>query len=159
MSYSIGRAESVIQDARGAMLAHVASSAQEEMAQMEASIAEDQRKAKELLKSYEKTILRARDRELYEKIGPANDRWMAAWEKPRTLSRAGKNQEALAAFRSETMPAFAELQKAITDDADFKRSAQMSSLGNPSALLSRAGSGHGQSCSLQSPVGESWLSL
>ena len=96
--YSISRAESVLKDARGAMLTHLASSTQEEMAQMEASIAESQRTAKELFKAYEKTISRARDRELYEKIGPANDRWLAAWERPRTLSRAVRIRRRLRPF-------------------------------------------------------------
>src|SRR3954470_3634613 len=54
--YSISRAESVIKDMRGAMLTHVAAVNQEVMSQMESSISQNQQKAKEILKDYEKTV-------------------------------------------------------------------------------------------------------
>jgi hypothetical protein len=116
--YVMYRVESLAKDVRGAMLTHIASDKQDEMAQKESLIAQTQPKLKEILKDYEKTIVRARDRELYERIAPAFDRFMAAWEKPRGLSRANKPQEALAAFRSETLPAFDEFLKAVTDELE-----------------------------------------
>ena len=119
--YLIGRAESLAKDLRGSMLTHVASDKQDEMAQMESVIAQNQAKLMEVLKEYEKTITRARDRELFSKIQPALDRFLAAWDKPRVLSRAAKSQEALALFRSETLGAFAELQKAVDDEIDFNK--------------------------------------
>jgi len=119
--YAISQAESVAKDIRGAMLTHVATGNLSELTQIESSIAQNQQKFKEILKDYEKTITRARDRELYEKIAPAYDRLMSNWEKPRALSRANKNQEALAIFRSETLTVFAEFQKTVRDGVEFNK--------------------------------------
>ena len=119
--YDIGRAESLAKDIRSAMLMHIACGNEEDIAKLEANILEDQRKLRDALKNYEKTITRAQDRELFLKIGPAFDAFMAAWEKPRSLSRALKTQQALAAFRSDTATAFAELQTAISSEVTFNK--------------------------------------
>ena len=85
--YSIGRAESVAKDIRGEMLTYVGSDKQEDMVQLESAIAQSQQELRRILEDYEKTITKDRDRELYSKIAPALDRFLAAWETPRALSR------------------------------------------------------------------------
>jgi methyl-accepting chemotaxis protein/methyl-accepting chemotaxis protein-1 (serine sensor receptor) len=119
--HSIGRTESIAKDIRGAMLIHVGSDTQEGKAQFESKIAEERQKLKDVLQAYERTISRTRDRELFSRVAPAFDRFMAEWEKPRALSRAGKTQEALTSFRSETLPSFAEFQKTVTELVDYNK--------------------------------------
>ena len=120
--YAIGRAESVAKDIRGAMLTHIGLDDQEQMAQLEGTIGQKQQEFRAVLKDYEKTITRARDRELFSKLAPALDRFLEAWEKPRSLSRASKTQEAMRVFRSETLGVFAELQRAVDDEVEFNKS-------------------------------------
>jgi methyl-accepting chemotaxis protein/methyl-accepting chemotaxis protein-1 (serine sensor receptor) len=119
--YLIGRAESLAQDVHSATLKHIASGKPEDMAQQESVIVQSQQEFREVLKDYGQTITRDRGRELFERIGPAFDRFLAAWEKPRVLSRALKTQEALTMYASEAAPAFAELQKTLTDQVDFNK--------------------------------------
>ncbi|HEY1342507.1 MAG TPA: methyl-accepting chemotaxis protein [Bryobacteraceae bacterium] len=121
--YQIGRVESLAKDIRGAMLTHIACENRNEMPQYEAKIGQHQQQIGEILKVYEKTVSRAHDRELFNRIGPAFDRFLAAWEKPRTLSRELKQAEALAVFRSETLAAFAEFLKAVDDEVEDNKAA------------------------------------
>jgi methyl-accepting chemotaxis protein len=120
--YTIDRAESAAKDIRGAMLTRIATEKPEEAAGLDSTIAQNLQKAKAILSDYEKTITTAGDRELFAKIGPALDRFMAAWEGPRGLSQSGKPQEALDSFRSVTLPAFGEFLKAIDDETDLNKS-------------------------------------
>ncbi len=119
--YAIGRAASVAKDLRGMMLLHAGSTREEELGQLESAISAGQRRFGELLGDYEKTIGRDRDRASFERIGPAFDRCLAGWERQRALRRAGRSQEALAALRSGTFPAMAELEKAIGDEVEFHK--------------------------------------
>ncbi len=119
--YESGRMESIAKDIQASMLTHIGSDQQSEMGQQEALMAQQQQKLTATLKDYEKTITTARDRELFEKISPAFDRYMRAWEKPRTLSRALKTQQALALFYSETVPAMTEFLKTVSDESEFNK--------------------------------------
>jgi methyl-accepting chemotaxis protein len=136
--YTIGRIESVAKDIRGSMLTHIGSTNQDEMAQMESAIAQSRQQLYQLSKDYEKTITRARDRELYDKISPAFERFMAAWEKPRSLSRESKTQEALAVFRNETLGVFAEFTRALSDESEFNKTSADEFSRDASAAISTA---------------------
>ena len=119
--YQIGRVESAARDMQFLMLMHVASGKPDELAQLESQILSGQESFRSVLRDYEKTITRARDRELYEKIGPAFDGWLRSWDKAKALSKDGKPQEALAAFRIEAAAAFRDLCRALADETEFNR--------------------------------------
>jgi methyl-accepting chemotaxis protein len=119
--YSISRAESLAKEIEASMLMHIGSDSQEHMAQLESNIAESRRAFDRILGNYEKTITRREDRALFDRITPAFERFMGAWEAPRALSRAVKTQEALAAFCNQTQPVFSEFLKTVTDEVDFNK--------------------------------------
>ncbi|MEP7366235.1 MAG: MCP four helix bundle domain-containing protein, partial [Acidobacteriota bacterium] len=120
--YFAGRVESMAKDVRAAMTIHIGSDKAEDFTQLESTIAQGRQNVLDALKEYEKTITRSRDRELHARMAPAFEQFLATWEKPRSLSRALKPQEAMAVYRSESVPAFTVFQKAAGDLLEFNRS-------------------------------------
>jgi methyl-accepting chemotaxis protein len=75
-----------------------------------------------LLKDYEATITDSRDRETFEKIGPARDRFVAIRNQAvLPPSRLGKKAEALAAFKNQLEPAYLEYAKACQGVVDYNQ--------------------------------------
>ena len=106
---------------REAMLSHVAWDQKGEKAAFERDIADFDSKIKQTLKEYEKTITSARGRELYEKIGPADDRVSQLWPKVAELSRAGKTEQAMAIWKADVLPAAKARAAAVRDLLEFNR--------------------------------------
>ena len=119
--YLSDKLQSATVETRARMLVHVGSDRQEELSTMEAEIAVLQKDFDEAYRSYSATVKDDRDRDLFSRIAPLRETFLQKWEHPRSLSRAGKPQEALAAFRTETWPAFAELQKLLEQIADYNK--------------------------------------
>ncbi len=63
------------------------------------------------LKTYEKTITQAEDRQLFEKLEPAYDRFSRSWTHVRATARTAKPEEVFSLYKAETLPAFDELQQ------------------------------------------------
>ena len=119
--YSIDRAESAAKNLRPDVLRHIASDSQREMDEMETFLAKDEAALAAELKSHQGTIHEARDRELFSKIQPALDRFMACWPKIRPLSRATKTAEAMKIYDSEMLPASNDLLRAFADEVAFNK--------------------------------------
>src|SRR6266496_2157398 len=119
--YEIGKLESAGKDIRGTMLMHVASSDEREKAELESTLTALQQRLRQGLQSYEKTIITAEDRELYQQIPPALDHFLQVWQPIQAVSRSGDSKQALAMFRQQAWPAFAEVQKVIGAEIDFNK--------------------------------------
>ena len=116
--YYISRVEGVARDMRGRMLLHIASDSAEQKARFDSEISGFHNQCQTILKEYEKTILRAPDREMFTKIEPALARYYATWDSVRSLSRQHKEHEALAAFEKTVGSAYDELAKSVTDEVE-----------------------------------------
>jgi len=120
--YRMGRVVVVLADLRKQSLVHLATTNQEEKAQCETELMRLRDQLRSELAEYEKSIKRAADRDLYSRIEPAAEQYFAAWEPVRSLSREGRNAEALAAFGKNLMPAYQDLRKAVLDEVEQNRS-------------------------------------
>ncbi|HLG97339.1 MAG TPA: methyl-accepting chemotaxis protein [Bryobacteraceae bacterium] len=118
---AISRAVSVAKDLRGRTLMHVASNSASEMAQYESDIAKCKEQFVGILRDYEKTIYRQEDRDLFTRIQPAFERYLAAWDSMLAQTRQAKSEEAFAAYKRDVMPKFIDLQKAVDDEVEAKK--------------------------------------
>jgi methyl-accepting chemotaxis protein len=113
--YSAGRIQALAKDVRvkmNAELLELATNAGNGGAQTRAALAEAHAKLQEEMKSYEKTITQAEDRQIFGAIGPALDRCFETWNRVRATSRTAKMDEVVGLYRSETVPAFDTLREA-----------------------------------------------
>jgi methyl-accepting chemotaxis protein len=120
--YLSGQVLAGFKDQRIAMLELIAATQDAEQARCKRTIAELEVKARDLLTAYEKTITTARDRDIYSRVGPAHARMMQVWAQVEQLDSEKKDQEALAMWRSQLVPAALEQIKAINDLTDFNKS-------------------------------------
>jgi methyl-accepting chemotaxis protein len=119
--YYVGRVENTLKDIRGSMLMYVASENEGKMNQLEKEISALKAQSRELLDKYKKTITQERDRQLYEKFGPAFDNFIRTWERVAAVSRAAKTGEALTRFSSDVVPAIEGLQKIVDEWVEFNK--------------------------------------
>jgi methyl-accepting chemotaxis protein/methyl-accepting chemotaxis protein-1 (serine sensor receptor) len=113
--YSSGQIDALATNVRVKMnteLLDLATNAGSGAAQAQAALAEAQAKLQEEMKSYEKTITTAEDRQMFGTIAPALDRCLLTWNRVRAIGRTAKMDEVVALYRSETVPAFDALQQA-----------------------------------------------
>jgi methyl-accepting chemotaxis protein len=120
--YEICQAQSLAKDNRGLLLQHIVSDDPQQMADAEREMAATGQQLDAVLKTYESTISRAKDRELFNAIGPA----LAEMRRIRDaeifpLSRAAKQREAADAFRTKFMPAFKTLMNAANAEVEFNK--------------------------------------
>lgn len=120
---SMARLEGFAKDERGEMLLHIAADTPEQMGEAESAIADLDNKFQNELRNYEKTIITARDRELFGKIAPAHDQLLRAWAKIQPADRAGKPKDAIALWRGDGAPAGAALQRIMDDEFEYNRAA------------------------------------
>ncbi len=133
----IGRAAVVAANLRSAILAHVGLGVTDKSG-LEAQIAQSQQSFRTILSSYEKTITRAEDRELYTRIGAAFDRIGSVWERVRGLSREGKAAEAGALYQAELAPLLSELSKAMDAELNLNAASGEEDAGAAMAAISAA---------------------
>jgi methyl-accepting chemotaxis protein len=120
--YSLGLIEGYGKDQKTAMLEHMLSGSAEEFAKFESSITELEGKFQAEMKNYEKTIKTPRGHELFEKLGPAQDRITQVWARVQPLSRALKNKEALEMWNAEAVPALAERNRLFVETLELRKS-------------------------------------
>ena len=119
--YQSAKAESIAKELRSKMLMHIASKNKSEMAGFESEMAPLLEQFKAILREHEKSIYRAEDRAAFSKMGPAFDRFWAAWEPVRVVSQTGKTDKAFAIYQSGVLPPLADLQAAINDVIDVNK--------------------------------------
>jgi methyl-accepting chemotaxis protein len=123
-------------DQRMAMLSHIASTSQTDMAQTESAIADLDGKLRTVLSEYEKGITIGQDRELFGRVGPSHDRLMQVWAHVMPLSRAGNTAEALEAWGKQGEPAGQQRAKTIADLSEYNETTGNSSADEAIAVVS-----------------------
>ncbi|MCC7342284.1 MAG: MCP four helix bundle domain-containing protein [Bryobacterales bacterium] len=119
--YEIGVLESTLLEIRGNAMKHIADGNAATQAQIERSSEALKQDFQENLSRYAKTITQAEDQQAFEKVKPAFDRYMAAWEGVAVLSRAGKSAEAISKYDSEVRPIFLEAHEALRGLVDWNK--------------------------------------
>ncbi|MDX1953493.1 MAG: methyl-accepting chemotaxis protein [Verrucomicrobiota bacterium] len=120
--YLIGQIESAAKDAWALAFKHISSASKKETDSVELEMKEIARKIDQLLIAYEKTISTERDRELWQAITPARQRYLEMRERIiLPLSREHKTREALTAMHDDLEPVFNEFMGTIRTLADFNR--------------------------------------
>ncbi len=119
--YEIGVLESTLLEMRGNFLKHMAIGNSTEQAQIERQNEALKQTFQESLNGYGKTITQAEDQQLFGKIKPAFDRYLASWENVVVLSRSGKSSEAVKKYDSECYPIFLEVKGALRALVDWNK--------------------------------------
>jgi len=121
--FSLGVIYSYEKDEKAEMLQHIASDTPKQKEELEAAFAETESKFQDEMRGYGKTIQTAEGRGLFEKLGPAQERFNRLWTTNiLPLSRAFKTKEALAAWNSQdVLAASDERHKAFTDLINYRK--------------------------------------
>jgi methyl-accepting chemotaxis protein len=124
--YSSARMGSFAKDVRSHtkdVLLDLTTNSGKNASQLESHLAEAQAKFLGEMTAYEKTITQAEDRQLFDPIGPSYSRFTDSWTRVSAAVRAGKLEEATNLFRSETMPAFEQMQKLVDIEVEWNQTA------------------------------------
>jgi methyl-accepting chemotaxis protein len=135
---SIGRLSGIAKDIRGGIRGHITSPKQADKLKADADLAALRQTLRKEIKEYNKSISSTRDAELFASVSAKFDALLSTAEGIRPLSMAGKTDDALQRFRSDTMPAYQRLQKAIEEVYAFK---QRDGSGNAAAAVASARNG------------------
>ncbi len=119
--YAIGQVEALVRQNQVVTYKHVISDSKEEMAQLETEIATVVQQMDKVLANYEKTITRAKDRELFERIKAGFPPFRQARESVLKLSRDQKPKEAFELAKKELKPAYEQLTAAIEAEVTFNK--------------------------------------
>ncbi len=120
-TYSIGRLSGVAKDIRGGIRGHITSNTQADKLKADADLAGLEQTLSLEIKQYEKSVSSSRDRDLFASVSAKFDALLRTASRVRPVSLAGKSEAAMRIFRSDTMPAYLQVQKAIEDVYAFKR--------------------------------------
>jgi len=111
--YSSGKMAGIAKDIRGNIRGHITANSLEEKAKAEKDRAKLEQDLTREVRTYEKSIVSAEERELFARIPAEFNKLLQTAVPIEPLSRDFKSQEAMGLFRSATMPAFVEVRKAI----------------------------------------------
>src|ERR1700690_2400620 len=120
-TYSIGRLSGIAKDIRGGIRGHITAEKEAEKLKADADLAGLAKSLRKELQEYEQTISSPEDRGLFSTVSGKFDVLLGTLGDIRPLSMAGNMEGALKQFRSSTMPAYQQVQKAIEDVYAFKR--------------------------------------
>ena len=119
--FMIGRMEAAVRQNQVVTFKHIMSDTKEEMAQFDAEMAESVQANDKILTDYEKTITRAKDRELFEQVKAALPPFRLAREAVLKLSRDQKSKEAFEMAKKELKPVYEKLTAAIEALVDLNK--------------------------------------
>jgi len=122
--YSVGRVEALIKDVALQMndsLLDLAANGGLERAQGQAESTKLRGELRAELDSYDKTITRPEDRQQFDALRPAIDRWLESWDRVWTSSQTMKPEEALRLYKSETAPAFIAMHAKVDELVDWNQ--------------------------------------
>ncbi|MGA2135338.1 MAG: methyl-accepting chemotaxis protein [Bryobacteraceae bacterium] len=120
-TYSIGRLSGIAKDIRGGIRGHITAEQRADKLKADADLAALNNSLRKELSAYEKTITTPRDRELFSVVAGKFDELQRCMEHIRPLSMAGQMEDAMQLFRSNAMPAYLQVQRAIEDVYAFKQ--------------------------------------
>jgi methyl-accepting chemotaxis protein len=120
--YAMGQVEKEFHRASAFLLDYIQSTDQARMARIEADLKEVDERVSTNLEAYDKTILIARDRELFARIVPIRERYTRVRNDVLLpLVRAGKRTEALDAYRTQFLPILGQYEAAVRDVMNNKK--------------------------------------
>ena len=90
------------------------------------------------LTAYEKTITKTEDRQQFDKIKPAFDRFIAAWGDVQSLDREGKTAEAVTKYFAEVDPAHHALLNVVQSLVDWNKAQGEQNSASASTTVSQA---------------------
>ena len=112
--YSASQIDSLVFQFRGDTWKHLLMTEPADKASVESNQQKVKQKIEEHLQKYERTVDTPEDRALYERVAPLSRRYMQVVESiVLPLSRAGKTEEARAAYLQQADPIHAELKPAL----------------------------------------------
>jgi methyl-accepting chemotaxis protein len=112
--YHSAQIRSTSKELRTKMLMHIGSRSKTEMAAYDAEIGQLRDQIKTILHDSEKTMVRADQRAAFARIEPAFDRFLAAWEPIRAISRGGNRDRAFGMYQKSVEAVSDDLMAAIT---------------------------------------------
>jgi methyl-accepting chemotaxis protein/methyl-accepting chemotaxis protein-1 (serine sensor receptor) len=119
--YQIGTLDSEIWELRGDVWKHIGDDDRADKDKVEASIDQLKQRVQDTLASYEKTIAKPEDRELFSNVKAPYERYLEGVAQVVQLSRDGKSKEAFAKYMAAADPAHAQLKPAIKALIDWNR--------------------------------------
>ncbi|MEO7959250.1 MAG: methyl-accepting chemotaxis protein [Fibrobacteria bacterium] len=120
--YEIQEIKSMMIKNQANTLKHILATTQAEKESFDKKILETKGAIDEHMEKYEKTISRAKDRELFEAIKPARQRYVGTFKNVIIpLSRAMKNAEAVEAEKTQLQPALAALMEAVEAAVEYNK--------------------------------------
>jgi len=119
--YSIGRLSGLAKDIRGNIRGHITANSLEDKNKAETDLVKLDQDLRGEIQAYEKTVSNSAERELFAKIPEGFNKILRTAARIQPLSRDLKNAQAMELFRTETMPAYLEVQKAIDAAVAFEK--------------------------------------
>jgi methyl-accepting chemotaxis protein/methyl-accepting chemotaxis protein-1 (serine sensor receptor) len=117
---AVGRLMGIAKDIRGGIRGHITAANAAARSKAESDLAELQKLSEAELKTYRASIADGQDQGLYDRVPDALARLFKTADGIIPLSREERAKEAMDLFRSETMPAYGDAQKAIEKLAEYK---------------------------------------
>jgi methyl-accepting chemotaxis protein/methyl-accepting chemotaxis protein-1 (serine sensor receptor) len=118
---AVGRLAGIAKDVRGGIRGHITAANADARSKAEHDLADLKQASQVELKRYQESISDPRDRELFEHVPDALGRLLGSADPILPLSREGHAEQAMALFRTKSMPAYASAQHAVEDLAQFKQ--------------------------------------
>jgi methyl-accepting chemotaxis protein len=119
--YSIGKLNGLVKDIRGNIRGHITANNLEDKTKAEKDLMNLEQDLKTEIQEYEKTISNPEQRELFGKIPGGFNKVLQTALRIQPLSRDLKSADAMELFRTQTMPAFLEVQKVIDAAVAFDK--------------------------------------
>jgi hypothetical protein len=119
--YEMANLKAMILQYRGNCWNHISSTDAQKMRDVEDHNEQLSAQISHILSDREKRIASPEERVLFEKIRPAWDRYLQAWQTVLPLSRASKNAEAYELYMSDVHPRFLEVSKDVDDAVEWNK--------------------------------------
>ena len=133
--HSIGKISGIAKDIRGNIRGHITADSSEDKAKAERDLLKIEQDLRTEIQDYQKSVSSDEQRALFAQVPEGLQNEIRTAARIQSLSRGGKRAEAMELFRSGTMPAFLEVQKAIDRVVAFDRQQ-----GNRNAAMAEASS-------------------
>lgn len=119
--FLVGQIQANMQRQTVLLMEHVVSSDKDEMARIESEIQTLRSRTATIFNDYDKTIVQAKDRELFEAIKNNREAFFSAFDEVLKPSRLAKQNEAMAVVNAQFKPAYKRYSEAIDAEVVFNK--------------------------------------